>query len=109
MLRVRRNKEVRLALLLLTCMMVGCSMFDPPKEWEGVQKGMTEQQVEDLLGSPEHALLASSAPKDYYLKSYSYEKRKITHKVWMYTVLEWALYVYFGKDGKVEHTYIGGS
>ena len=74
-----------------------------------VQLGMTEADVVSILGAPLETHEASSAPDDYYVDGWSFERRKIENKVYIYIASEPICYVYFDHQDRVEHVFIGGS
>jgi len=79
------------------------------KLFKSVKVGMGESQVQELLGEPDKVYYASTAPEHYYVKYYTYKKRDITNKVFIYTRMEYIAYVYFDHENKVEYIYIGGT
>jgi hypothetical protein len=49
--------------------------------FHAITVGMTEQAVRGKLGEPVHVHEKATAPKDYYVRGYSFKERPITHKV----------------------------
>ena len=62
-----------------------------------------------ILGQPWKVYHRDTAPKNYYVEGWTYKKRPIKEKVFIYLEGSPILYVYFDKTGKVEYTFIGGS
>jgi outer membrane protein assembly factor BamE (lipoprotein component of BamABCDE complex) len=83
--------------------------FPKLQQYESIQKGMTEAEVLKRLGKPFRTYDRVTAPADYYIRSYGYERRAITHNVFIYVSSEHVLYVYFDRSNRVEHTSIGGT
>jgi outer membrane protein assembly factor BamE (lipoprotein component of BamABCDE complex) len=74
-----------------------------------IEVGMTEAEVVQKLGSPHEVHDAATAPENYYVGGYSYEKRRITNKVYIYIEAEPIAYVYFDNSNLVEYVFVGGS
>ena len=99
-----------LAILLIANTLVFHQAFK--KEYElfcAVKRGMSEVEVINLLGSPYKTYDKATAPKNYYLKGYSFKERSITNKVFVYIGTEPVAYIYFDDKNKVEETFVGGS
>lgn len=79
------------------------------ERFTSIQVGMTEEEVRARLGEPTYTYAKSSAPKDYYVKGYSFKKRDITNKVLIYVGREPIAYYYFDDNKKVEEVIVGGS
>jgi hypothetical protein len=52
--------------------------------FHAITVGMTEQAVRGKLGEPVHVHEKATAPKDYYVRGYSFKERPITNKVLIY-------------------------
>jgi outer membrane protein assembly factor BamE (lipoprotein component of BamABCDE complex) len=74
-----------------------------------IEIGMTEAEVVQKLGSPDEVHDAANAPENYYVAGYSYEKRRIANKVFIYIESEPIAYVYFDHRNRVEYVFVGGS
>ena len=70
---------------------------------------MTEDEVVSRLGKPFRVYERATAPENYYVEGYSFEKRAIKNKLLIYVEAEPILYVYLDEGRRVEHVYIGGS
>lgn len=77
--------------------------------FHAITVGMTEQEVRQKLGEPNHIHEKATAPSDYYVKGYSFKERPITNKVLIYIALEPIAYVYLDNQGRVEEVFVGGS
>jgi len=84
-------------------------VFPKYKEYREIKIGMTQNEVENRLGQPYKVYLKDSAPEDYYIDGYSYNKRDITNKLYIYIDGEPIAYIYFDNYNKVEYVYVGGS
>lgn len=73
-----------------------------------IERGMSEQEVRTLLGEPYREHKADESA-DYYLEGWSHDKRAISGKVLIYLNADVICYVYFDRNFKVEHIFIGGS
>ena len=75
-----------------------------------IDTGMSEAQVRARLGEPWRTYERATAPADYYVRGYSHPNRSISSKVLIYFGgSDMIVYVYLGKDGRVEGTFVGGS
>jgi hypothetical protein len=74
-----------------------------------LQVGMSEADVLSLLGEPLEIHHAATAPTDYYVDGWSFERRAISNKVFIYIASEPICYVYFDRAGRVEYVFVGGS
>jgi len=75
-----------------------------------IQLGMMEADVRARLGEPSWLYEAGTAPEDYYVTGYTYQRREISSKVLIYFGgMDMIVYVYLDRDGRVEHVFIGGS
>jgi outer membrane protein assembly factor BamE (lipoprotein component of BamABCDE complex) len=74
-----------------------------------VQIGWTDAQVRAHLGEPWKVLTRGNASEHYYVEGWSYKKRPISNKVWLYLADEPIAYVYFDDKDKVEEVFVGGS
>jgi outer membrane protein assembly factor BamE (lipoprotein component of BamABCDE complex) len=79
------------------------------ERFQAIKAGMTEQEVRDKLGTPAHVYERGTAPKDYYVKGYSFKERPITNKVLIYIASEPIAYVYLDQQNRVEEIFVGGS
>ena len=79
------------------------------KEYRNIEIGMTLQEVEDRLGQPYKDYYKDNAPKNYYKEGWSYNKRDIINKVYIYLSGEPIAYIYFDDDDEVEYAFVGGS
>jgi outer membrane protein assembly factor BamE (lipoprotein component of BamABCDE complex) len=77
--------------------------------FRSIKVGMTELEVVRILGQPYKTYDAMSAPEDYYVQGYSYKRRPITNKVYIYVRTEPIVYIYIDKQGRVEEVFVGGS
>ena len=84
-------------------------LFPMYKEYRKIKVGMTQDEVENILGEPYKIYFKDTAPKDYYIDGYYYKKRYIKNKVFIYIDGEPISYIYFNDDDNVEYVYIGGS
>jgi hypothetical protein len=82
---------------------------DQYRLFQSEQRGMSEQEVVQLLGKPYKVYEASTAPSDYYIEGYSYKRREITNKVYIYIATEPIAYIYLDKENRVEAVFVGGS
>jgi len=111
-----RTKKVLLgiaivvAVLLLVNSLVFQRAFKEEYEhFRAVKPGMTEAEVVKLLGQPYKVYEKATAPKNYYVEGYSFKKRLITNKVFVYIGTEPIAYIYFDDANKVEEAFVGGS
>lgn len=73
-------------------------------------KGKTEAEVVSALGSPQRTYQKATAPTDYYEKGYTFEKRPITNKLFIYFANpDLIAYIYFDESNHVEHVFVGAS
>jgi outer membrane protein assembly factor BamE (lipoprotein component of BamABCDE complex) len=79
------------------------------ERFQAIKEGMTEQEVREKLGEPAHMYDRANAPKDYYVKGYSFKERPISNKVLIYIASEPIAYVYLDDQNKVEEVFVGGS
>lgn len=86
------------------------SVYGPEYErFEAIQVGMTEEQVRELLGDPLKVYDAETAPEDYYVEGWTFKRRPITNKVFIYIATEPIAYVWFDEQNRVEEVFVGGS
>jgi hypothetical protein len=83
--------------------------WEDHKRFRAIKIGMSEAEVRSALGEPIFAYEGATAPADYYVKGYSFERRPITGRVLVYIGDEPIAYVYIDRAGKVEHVFVGGS
>ena len=103
-----------LVAILLAGLSIGSCGPNPAfqKDYErfhAISVGMTEQEVREKLGEPVHIYDRANAPKDYYVKGYSFKERPITNKLLIYIASEPIAYVYLDDQNKVEEVFVGGS
>lgn len=107
-----------LVIILIACLSislyVGQSIIEETFQeqyglFRSIKVGMTELEVVHTLGQPYKTYDAMSAPKDYYVQGYSYRRRQITNKVYIYIGTEPIAYIYIDKQGRVEEVFVGGS
>jgi len=79
------------------------------KEYREIKIGMTQNEVENMLGQPYKVYYKDNAPKNYYIEGWNYKKRNINNKVYIYLEGEPIAYIYFDNDDKVEYVFVGGS
>ena len=79
------------------------------KEFNTIKIGMSQTQVEEILGKPYKVYYKNSAPENYYIDGRNYRKRDITNKVYIYLKEEPIAYIYFDQSNRVEYVYVGGS
>ena len=72
-------------------------------------KGRTDTEVLAALGQPTKIYEKATAPAEYYVSGYNFERRPITNKVFIYVHGEIIGYVYFDAANRVEYVYVGGS
>ena len=96
-------------LLLLAHFVFYAAFGDEYERFEAVEVGMTEGQVRELLGEPARVYEAETAPEEYYVDGWSYERRPITNKVFIYFSAEPIAYVWFDEENRVEEVFVGGS
>ena len=82
---------------------------DEYARFNSVKLGMSEEEVIKLLDKPNKVYYGKTAPKDYYEKGYSYKRRAISNKVFIYIGSEPIAYVYFNEQNRVEDVFVGGS
>ena len=84
--------------------------FPEIARFDSIEPGMTEQQVRHLVGEPGEVHEKDAAPQDYYVEGYTYERRPITNKVFIYWYgSDHIAYIWFDPSNRVEHVYLGGS
>lgn len=74
-----------------------------------VKVGMADEEVTNLLGNPYKIYYKGTAPTNYYVEGYTYKKRDIPNKVFIYIGAEPIAYIYFDSQNKVEDVFVGGS
>ena len=84
-------------------------VFPKYKEYREIKTGMTQNEVENMLGQPYKVYYKDNAPKNYYIEGWNYKKRDINNKVYIYLEGEPIAYIYFNNKNKVEYVYVGGS
>lgn len=73
-------------------------------------QGKTESEVRGALGEPDRVYGRADAPADYYEKGYTYERRPITNKVFIYFAdPDLVAYIYLDPSNRVEHVFVGAS
>ena len=77
--------------------------------FRSVEIGMSEEEVRETLGEPYKIYSRGTAPADYYEEGYSFKRRPITNKVFIYIGTEPIAYVYFDESNRVEEVFVGGS
>jgi outer membrane protein assembly factor BamE (lipoprotein component of BamABCDE complex) len=102
------------ALLLFTIAWICRDLFDSVfadeyERFRSVQVGMSEEDVRRILGAPYKIHFRSTAAADYYEQGYSFTRRPITTKVFVYIATEPIAYVYFDEMNQVEEVFVGGS
>jgi outer membrane protein assembly factor BamE (lipoprotein component of BamABCDE complex) len=111
---LRSSSRFNVALALLASLRVAACNPEPVlkvdyERFRSIKVGMTEQEVREKLGAPVHVYETRSAPKDYYVKGYSFKERPITNKVLIYIASEPIAYIYVDHQAKVEEVFVGGS
>lgn len=81
----------------------------PRSDWHEIVVGTSEEEVRAKLGKPFRDYERATAPDDYYEPGYAKETRQISSRVLLYTGADLIFYVWIGENGRVEHTFIGGS
>lgn len=72
--------------------------------------GKTESEVRQTLGTPHKVHDRASAPEHYYEEGYTFEKREITNKVFVYFAQpDIIAYLYFDQRDRVESVFVGAS
>lgn len=79
------------------------------QKFESVKPGMSQLEVEKLLGEPAYYYQKATAPQNYYVGGYSYREKPIEHSVLIYVGVEPIAYYYLDEAGRVDEIYIGGS
>ena len=82
---------------------------DDYKKFNSISKGMEEHSVIELLGNPQKSYHAPNYPSDYYIPGYSFKRRDISNKVFIYIGTEAIAYIYINDQNKVEDIFVGGS
>jgi hypothetical protein len=99
-----------LALAIVVAQWAVMEMFgDEYRRFESIQVGMAESEVVKALGPPLRAYLRDTAPANYYEPGYSYKRRDISNKVFIYIGTEPIAYVYFDHSDRVDYVFVGGS
>lgn len=112
--------KMRVLLLMVVLALVGIgvwishgvvqSVFGNEYElFRSIKIGMSEEEVREILGEPYRVYSRGAAPADYYEEGYSFERRLITNKVFIYIATEPIAYVYFDESNRVEEVFVGGS
>ncbi len=116
----RPLRKIVVAMGVIALLLIGMaawfarSLFEPvfAEEYErflSVQVGMSEDDVRRILGEPYKVHLRDTAATDYYEKGYSFKRRPISHKVFVYIATEPIAYIYFDENKLVEEAFVGGS
>jgi hypothetical protein len=107
---VRSWARRQVALAALYIVAVSCEPFkDEYAKFRSIQKGMTEAEVIQRLGTPDRVYTKDNAPKNYYVEGWTHEEREIRGKVLIYIGSEPIAYIYLDPQGVVEHVFVGGS
>jgi len=96
-------------LVILSSLVVNETFSRDYALFRSIKIGMSEQHVVNLLGKPVKIYSRGTAPKDYYVKGYSYKEREISNKVFIYIASEPIAYIYFDDQNNVEDVFVGGS
>lgn len=113
--RIGRTVLVALGLLIVAGATLSFVLHRRFDDEPGVQRfralnGKTEAEVRSALGEPQRIYEKSTAPRDYYEKGYTHEKRAITNKVFIYFGNpDLIAYIYFDGSNRVEHVFVGAS
>lgn len=83
---------------------------DPDVQRFHAMVGKTEAEVRRTLGEPARVHEKATARGEYYEKGFTYERRPITNKVFIYFAEpDLIAYLYLDSANRVEHVFVGAS